>query len=227
MPTLIVHHLHVSQSERIPWLCEELAIPYELKTYKRAPILAPPEYKALHASGSAPVIQDGDLTLAESGACVEYISHRHAGGALFLPPTHADYPHFLYWWHWSNSTFQPAVAALMAGQGLEDDNPRKVALKDRVRRALVVLDKRLEMNQWLAGEEFTVADVMIVFTLTTMRYFYPYSLGEYASVVKYLQRVGAREAYQRAMKKCEPELELVLGADPPRKLFGGLIRSKY
>jgi glutathione S-transferase len=95
-----------------------------------------------------------------------------------------------------------------------------------VRRALVVLDKRLERNQWLAGEEFTVADVMIVFTLTTMRYFFPYSLGEYASVVKYLQRVGAREAYQRAMKKCDPELEPVLGADPPKKLFGGLIRKR-
>ncbi|KAF7369200.1 Glutathione S-transferase [Mycena venus] len=222
MATLTVYHLHVSQSERIPWLCEELAIPYELKAYKRAPVMAPPEYKALHPSGSAPVIQDGELALAESGACVEYISHRHAAGALFLPPTHADYPSFLYWWHWSNGTFQPALnsALFVSRAGLPDDNPRMVALVDRLRRVLGVLNKRLEKNEWLAGEQFTVADIMVVFSLTTMRYFYPYSLSEHGGVLKYLQRVGAREAYQRAMKKCEPEMELVLGADPPKKLFG-------
>ncbi|KAF7377470.1 putative glutathione S-transferase [Mycena sanguinolenta] len=105
MPTLTVHHLNISQSERIPWLCEELAIPYEPKTYKRAPIFAPPELKALHPSGAAPIIQDGDLTLAESGACIEYIAHRHAGGALFLPPTHPAYAQFVCWWHWANGTF--------------------------------------------------------------------------------------------------------------------------
>ncbi|KAF8201336.1 putative glutathione S-transferase [Mycena galopus ATCC 62051] len=217
MPTLTVHHLNVSQSERIPWLCEELAIPYELKTYKRAPTFAPPEYKALHPLGSAPVIQDGDLTLAESGACIEYIVHRYGGGRLFLPPTHADYPHFVYWWHCANGTFQPALltAVIMSRAGLADDNPRLVATKARVRSLLGLLDARLEGNAWLAGEEFTAADIMIVFSLTTMRYFYSYSLREHRNVVSYLQRVGAREAYQRAMKKCEPEMELVLGADPP------------
>ena len=76
MAPLIVHHLRVSQSERIPWLCEELGIDYELKLYKRDPLVAPPEYKALHPAGSAPTIEHGDLVLAESGACVEYICHK-------------------------------------------------------------------------------------------------------------------------------------------------------
>src|SRR5207237_9111068 len=71
-PMLTVHHLGKSQSERIVWLCEELGIPYELKCYARAPLLAPPEYKALHPIGAAPVITDGDIVLAESGAIVEY-----------------------------------------------------------------------------------------------------------------------------------------------------------
>ncbi|KAF8188843.1 putative glutathione S-transferase [Mycena galopus ATCC 62051] len=217
MPTLIVHHLHVSQSERIPWLCEELAIPYELKTYSRIPMLAPPECKALHPSGSVPIIQDGDLTLAESGACIEYIAHIHGGGALFLPPAHVDYADFLYWWHWSNGTFQPVLLQLMDATraGLAVDSPRILSLMDRVRRALGMLDQRLEKNTWLAGEKFTAADIMVVFSLTTMRYFHSYSLREHKSVVEFLQRVGAREAYQRAMKKCEPGMELVLGADPP------------
>ena len=85
---LIIHHLHASQSERIPWLCEELGIPYELRTYHRVNGLAPPEYRALHAAGTAPIIQDGDITLAESGAILEYIAHRHGGGQFFLPPSH-------------------------------------------------------------------------------------------------------------------------------------------
>ena len=72
---MIVHHLGKSQSERIVWLCEELGIPYELRVYDRDPVtrLAPPEYKALHPMGAAPVITDGDLVLAESGAIIEYI----------------------------------------------------------------------------------------------------------------------------------------------------------
>ncbi|KAJ6523621.1 glutathione S-transferase [Mycena capillaripes] len=222
MSTLTIHHLHVSQSERIPWLCEELGIPYELKTYTRAPILAPPEYKALHPSGAAPVIQDGDLTLAESGACVEYIAHRYGGGALFLPPTHANYADFLYWWHWSNGTFQPALSLTMiASRALNEDHPRMVALVERLGSVLKTLDTRLETTgAWLAGEEFTAADIMVVFSLTTFRYFYPYSLREFAGVRGYLERVGGREAYQRAMKKCDPEMKLVLGAEPPEKFFG-------
>ncbi len=99
---LVVHHLHVAQSERVVWLCEELGLDYELRTYTRAAsMMAPAEYKALHRAGTAPVVQDGDLTLAESGACIEYISHRHGGGWLFLPPAHPAYADFLYWWHWN------------------------------------------------------------------------------------------------------------------------------
>ncbi|KAJ6505297.1 putative glutathione S-transferase [Mycena sanguinolenta] len=227
MPTLTVHHLSTSQSERIPWLCEELAVSYELKTYRRTPAFAPPEYKALHPSGSAPTIQDGDLTLAESGACIEYIAHRHGGGALFLPPTHPAYPQFIYWWHWSNGSFQPLLNLTLAlsRSGVANDDPRMAVMKDRVGIALRMLDVRLEGNDWLAGTEFTVADIMIVFSLTTMRYFYAYSLGEYVHVVRYLQRVGARDGYQRAMRKCEPEMELVLGADSPELSVG--ITSKW
>ena len=86
---LTVHHLGKSQSERIVWLCEELAIPYELKCYTRdaKTMLAPPEYKALHPIGAAPVITDGDLVLAESGAIVDYIMARYGKGRLTPPQT--------------------------------------------------------------------------------------------------------------------------------------------
>ncbi len=124
---LTVHHLGRSQSERIVWLCEELEIPYRLKCYRRDPVtmLAPPEYKALHPIGAAPVITDGDLMLAESGAVVEYIIGRYGNGRLALDAGHRDYSHFLYWFHFANGTLQANMGRNMILNRLKlpEDNP--------------------------------------------------------------------------------------------------------
>ncbi|OAQ65951.1 glutathione S-transferase/chloride channel [Pochonia chlamydosporia 170] len=216
--SLTVHHLGISQSERIPFLCEELGIDYNLKLYKRAPKLAPPEYKALHPQGTAPIIQDGDITLAESGACIEYISHKFGNGKLFIKPSDPAYADFIYWWHWANGTLQPTVARVMMTRvaGLSEDHWIVALGVNRLNAALAELDKRVAGNTWLAGEEFSAADVMIMFTLTTMRYWSPYSLGGYDGILGYVERVSKRDGYQRAMKKADPEMELVLGADAPK-----------
>src|SRR5436190_8134742 len=111
---LTVHHLGISQSERIVWLCEELGLDYELKRYDRRADnkLAPPEYKALHPMGIAPVITDGDLVLGESGAVVAYIVETTGAqssdkGRLMLKLGDAGYADFLYWFHFANGTLQP------------------------------------------------------------------------------------------------------------------------
>ncbi|KAK0661603.1 glutathione S-transferase [Cercophora samala] len=223
---LTVHHLQTSQSERLPWLLEELGIPYTLKTYPRSPLLAPPEYKALHPQGTAPVLTDSsnNLTLAESGACIEYICHKYAGGKLFLKPGYTSYPDFLYWWHWANATFMPAVSRAFwlsrreggkkGGKGEEEAG----MAERRVEEGLRMLDERLGENNWLAGSEFTAADVMVVFPLTTFRYFYPeLGVGRYGNVVRYLGRVGEREGYKRGMARCEPGMGLLLGAEGPEE----------
>jgi glutathione S-transferase len=90
---LTVHHLRRSQSERVVWLCEELGLDYGLQCYARDPatMLAPPEYRALHPMGTAPVITDGNVVLAESGAIVDYIIARYGNGHLALPPDHPDF----------------------------------------------------------------------------------------------------------------------------------------
>src|SRR5918912_3618440 len=106
---LTVHHLGRSQSERIVWLCEELALEYQLKRYERAPLLAPPEYKALHPIGSAPVIVDGDVVLAESAAIVDYIVAKHGAGRLILRADDPGFASFLYWFHFANGTLQPGL----------------------------------------------------------------------------------------------------------------------
>lgn len=112
---LTVHHLGKSQSERIIWLCEELDVPYELKRYERDPatILAPPEYKALHPVGAAPVITDGALVLAESGAVIEYVIAKHGSGRLALGPDHPDFAQYLYWFHFANGSLQPVMGRNM------------------------------------------------------------------------------------------------------------------
>jgi glutathione S-transferase len=211
---LTVHHLGKSQSERIVWLCEELGIPYELKHTARDPvtILAPADYKALHPIGSAPVIIDGDLVLAESGAIVEYIIAKHGNGRLALPASHPGFASYLYWFHFANGTLQANMGRLMILNRLKlaDDNPILMGTKARVDRAFDLVNARTGEAEYLAGKEFTAADIMMGFSLTTMRYFQPYDIARCPNVVKYLARIGARPAYRRAMEKGDPGMALLL-----------------
>ena len=211
---LTIHHLGKSQSERILWLCEELGVPYELKRYNRDPvtILAPPELKALHPLGAAPVITEGDLVLAESGAIIDYIIAKHGGGRLALGPTHPDFARYLYWFHFANSNLQAIMGRNMILRRLDlaPDNPTLVAQQGRLDRALGLVEARLGEADYLAGHEFTAADIMIVFSLTTMRIFLPLDLAPYAHIRAYLRRVGEREAYRKAMQKGDPGMAPLL-----------------
>ncbi|KAL9085265.1 MAG: hypothetical protein Q9165_007699 [Trypethelium subeluteriae] len=229
---LTVHHLQRGQSERIVWLCEELDIPYDLRLYKRDPIFSPPDLKALSALGSAPVITDTTfsaskpLKLTESGAVAEYIIHKHGNGRLALAPSHKDYGEYLFWFHLSNSNLQPVVMRSMQARQLSPD-PDSAARKQadgRLNRILDVYDDRLKEVPWLAGEEFTAADIMTVFSLTTMRLFFSLDLTGRDGILGWLQRVGERPAYRAAMEKGDPGFAPVLGAEAPESFFSSLRR---
>jgi glutathione S-transferase len=208
--TLTIHHLGKSQSERIIWLCEELGVPYEMKHHTRDKVtmLSPPELRALHPLGAAPVITEGDLVLAESAAIVEYIIVKHGGGRLALGPEHPDYAAYLYWFHFANGNLQPVMGRTMAMRraGLPADSPLMVSVQGRLDRVLDLVEARLGEAEFLAGGEFTAADIMSVFSLTTMRIFLPLDLSPDPNILAYLQRIGARDAYQRAMRKGDPDL---------------------
>ena len=207
---LKVHHLGHSQSERIVWLCEELGLPYDLRHHTRDPVtrLSPPALKALHPLGAAPVIEDGDLLLAESAAIVEYLIVKHGGGRLKLGPDHPDYATFLYWFHFSNGNLMPAMGRLMmvSRANLPADHPVLSSVQGRLDRVMALVEARLGEAPYFAGNAFTAADVMSVFSLTTMRLFQPMDLSPYPHVRAYLQRIGARPAYRRAMAKGDPDL---------------------
>jgi glutathione S-transferase len=207
---LKIHHLGHSQSERIVWLCEELGLPYALQHYTRdaVTILSPPELKALHPLGAAPLIEDGDLLLAESAAIVEYIIVKHGGGRLKLGPDHPDYAAFLYWFHFANGNLQPTVGRLMVVSRvkLAPDHPVQVSVQGRLDRLLALVETRLGEVPYFAGREFTAADIMSVFSLTTMRLFQPIDLAPYPHIRAYLTRIGERPAYRRAMIHGDPDL---------------------
>lgn len=214
MPDITVHHLQIGQGERIPWLLEELGIPYEIKLYQRAPIFAPPELQALHPMGASPVIEDATfdkehpLLLAESGAITEYLIHKHGNGRLALPPSHPNFADYLYWFHFSNSNLQTVLfrRALVRSMSSGVEDPRYKSADARAVRALKHFENRLANNTWLAGDEFTAADVMTVWCMTTMRKFEPVDLTDYPGIQKWLKRCSDRPAYRTAMKKGDPDL---------------------
>lgn len=181
--------------------------------------MAPPEFKALHPVGSAPVIQDGDVTLAETGACAEYIIQTKGNGKLIVAPGEKNYPEYLYWLHFGNGTLQPAIVLCMSLSfaGLSEDLELVSRNNARTNHILACMDRRLSAVPYLAGEEFTAADIMNVFSLTTMRTFRQYSLSAFPNILAYLKRVTARDGYKRAMQKADPDLviEELIGAPPP------------
>ncbi|MBN8228361.1 glutathione S-transferase family protein [Corallococcus macrosporus] len=215
---LTLHHLGRSQSERIVWLCEELGLDYELKRYPRRADnrLAPPEYKALHPMGTAPVLTDGGLVLGESGAICEYLLQTHGDGRLVVKRGEPGFADYLYWFHFANGTLQPLVLQVRYLERADpsEKNVLLQAARDRFNLAFSTLERRLGEAPYLAGEALTAADIMTVFTLTTMRLFKPYDLSPWPHILAYLQRIGARPAYRRAMQKADPDLTPVLGALP-------------
>ena len=215
-PNLTVHHLQIGQGERIPWLLEELNIPYKIVTYKRSPLLSPPDLKSKHPLGASPVLEDhtnpsNPIILAESGAIVEYIIGKYANGKLALGPSHNNFADYLYWFHFSNSTLQPAIfrrAMLRGAIPNSSTDPRYLGADARVKVALNYMNNRLLSNKWLAGDEFTAADVMAGWCVTTMRVFEPIDLTEYEGVLGWVKRFNEREAYRTALGKSDPDINL-------------------
>ncbi|MFN5782191.1 MAG: glutathione S-transferase family protein [Novosphingobium sp.] len=208
---LTVHHLRISQSERIVWLCEELGIDYDLKLYTRREDnrLAPDEYKALHPMGIAPVITDDDLVLGESGAICEYIDRKYGGSRLSPGVDDPDFADHLFWFHFSNATFMTNGMMGLVAQSLgAGAAPPFVA--DRVAKAWTMTEARLGDSEFFGGRNLTLADIMMGFNLTTSRAFGGATLDAFPNIARWTKQIGERPAYQRAMAKAEPGMAPML-----------------
>nr|OQO26722.1 hypothetical protein B0A51_03969 [Rachicladosporium sp. CCFEE 5018] len=227
---LRVHHLQVSQSERVVWLCEELGIKYELINYARSPLFAPTVYKQMHVLGAAPVIEDENGRLAESAACVEYIAQVYGNGRFFVKPGEKGYGNFLYWFHYANGTLMPAFMRLYSLKGAGVSDPMNPAVKrsaERVDAVLSAMNTHLGGSKYLAGDNLTAADIMTLVTVTTIRQFAPIDLGLYPDLLRWMKLCATREGYRRAMAKGDPEMDLEaqLGAKSPPP-FDGIEKAK-
>ena len=213
---ITVHHLNNSRSQRILWLLEETGTEYEIKRYQRDPktMLAPPELKAVHPLGKSPVITDGELTLAESGAIIEYLAGRY--GDWLLPA--AGSPERLrcnYWLHFAEGSAMPPLLLKLVFDTLErapmpffvKPIARGIAgkmkgtyINPQLRQTLDYLEGELGKSEWFAGDTFSAADIQMSFPLEAAAS----RAGLDASRPKlkaFLERIHARPAYQRALER--------------------------
>jgi glutathione S-transferase len=217
---ITVHHLNNSRSQRVLWLLEELGVAYEVKRYERdaKTMLAPPELLAVHPLGKSPVIVDGVVTVAESGAVIEYLIDRYGAGRLMPPAGTPERLRYTYWLHYAEgSAMPPLLLKLVFDRVASSPTPwpistiaRKIAgnvqsafIAPQLKRHLDYMEAELVAHPWFAGGEFTAADVQMSFPLEAS----VARAGLNASrphLTGFLERIHARPAYQRALQRGGP-----------------------
>lgn len=198
---IVVHHLNNSRSQRILWLLEELAVPYEIKLYQRDATtnLAPPELKDVHPLGKSPVLEDGGLKIAESGAAVDYLIRTYGGGRL-EPPAGHQREHYLEWLHYGEgSAMLPLMLQLYTMRLGDAAAPLKDRIDSEIDNHLGYVEASLAGRPFLMGEDFTGADVQLSFVGEVGRAFG--RLAGKPNLTAWVERLHARPAFQRALEK--------------------------
>ncbi len=203
--TVIVHHLENSRSQRILWMLEELAIPYEVRRYERdkATMLAPPELRRVHPLGKSPVIEDDGRVVAETGAIVEYLVDR-ADGRLGPPPHRDAALRYRFWLHYAEgSLMPPLLLKLVIGRIPLIGGTAAGKVQPMIDRHLDYVESELASRPWFAGDAMTAADIMMSFPLEAARNRAGLDAGRPATV-DWLARIHARPAYQAALARGGP-----------------------
>ena len=218
---IVVHHLNNSRSQRVLWLLEELGVPYEIKRYQRdaKTMLAPPELRAIHPLGKSPVLTDGNLTLAESGAIVEYLveMYGNAESCATLSPEHGtpEYLRYRYWLHYAEGSLMSPLLLKLIFDKIETSpmpffaKPIAKAISGKTKSSFITpqlkthldyLEAELGKSTWFVGNEFSAADIQLSFPIEAAAA----RGGLDASrprLMDYLKRIHARPAYQKAIER--------------------------
>jgi len=214
---IVVHHLNNSRSQRILWLLEELGLEYDIKRYQRDPktMLAPPELRRIHPLGKSPVITDGDLTLAESGAIVEYLVGRYGNGRLVPAAGTPEKLRYTYWLHYAEGSMMPPLLMKLIFDRLErapmpffaKPIARAIAQKTKasfiepnINRHLDYMEAELGKAAWFAGETFTAADIQMSFPLEAATVRGGLNLSR-PKLMTFLDRIHSRPAYKKAIER--------------------------
>jgi glutathione S-transferase len=214
---VVVHHLNNSRSQRVLWLLEELGVDYEVRRYQRDPktMLAPPELRKVHPLGKSPVITDDGLTIAESGAIVEYLVEKYGNGRFIPPAGTPERLRYRYWLHYAEGSMQPLLLLkLLFGRVEKAPMPffaRPIAkaiarkategfIQPNLDRHLDYLETELKDRPWFAGAEFTAADVQMSFPLEAA--VVRGGLDERRPrLMDFLRRIHERPAYRKAIER--------------------------
>jgi len=196
-----VHHLNNSRSQRILWLLEELGLDYEIVRYQRDPVtnLAPPELKAIHPLGKSPVLVDGDLKIAESGAIVDYLINHYGEGRLKPEGEAATVAHDEWVQYAEGSAMLPLMLKLYTARLGDAAAPLFDRINSEIDNHLGYIAGALKDRDFLMGEAITGADIQISFVVEIAKTFG--LLGERPGLAAYLGRLQSRPAYARAIEK--------------------------
>jgi glutathione S-transferase len=202
-----VHHLNNSRSQRILWLLEELGLDYEIVRYQRDPVtrFAPPAIKAVHPLGKSPVIRDGGLVVAESGAIVEYLVGKYGNGRLSPPRdfNSSDYVAYLQWLHFAEgSAMLPLLLKLYVGRLKEAGAPLVPRIESELKNHFDYMSTSLGDRDYFVGNTFSAADIQLSFVLDAGGSRGP--LKDYPNLVRLDERLRARPAHKRAIERGGP-----------------------
>jgi glutathione S-transferase len=199
---IVVHHLNDSRSQRILWLLEELGLPYEIKPYQRdaQTRLAPPELQKVHPLGKSPVITDGNKTIIESGAIVDYIIRRHGGGRLQPAPETPAYDEYQQWMHYAEgSAMLPLMLNLYVLRLGDAGAPLMPRVDGEIANHLSYIDGALKGRQFLVGDKLTGADIQMSFVGEVAGAFG--KRAQYPNLDAWTKRLHDRPAYKKALEK--------------------------
>lgn len=217
-----VHHLEHSRSHRVLWLLEELDVPYELKRYARDPktLLAPAELKAVHPLGKSPVITDGEQTVAESAAILEYLLDAHGDGQLRPAAGSPAHLRYRYWMHYAEGSAMPPLLLKLVFDRVANApmpffaRPIARAIASKANKAFIgpqlklhldYLEDELGKSHWFAGDTFSAADIQLSYPIEAAAARAGLD-GSRPRLMDYLERIRTRPAYQRAVERGGPPI---------------------
>ena len=218
---LTVHHLNNSRSQRVLWLLEELAVPYEIKHYQRdaKTMLAPPELRKVHPLGKSPVVTDGNATVAETGAIIEYIIARYGEGRLVPKESTADRLRYIYWLHYAEgSAMSPLLLKLVFDRIASSPMPffAKPVVHTIVKRVMDTfvgpqlkthidyMESEVARSPWFAGKQFSAADIQMSFPIEVAKQRVGFDASSRPNLCAFLERSHKRPAYKRALERGGP-----------------------
>lgn len=212
---IVVHHLNNSRSQRILWMLEEAGIDFEIKGYQRDPQtnLAPPSLKQVHPLGKSPVITDGDITVAESGAILEYLANQYAPQLRPDPKTEAG-RQATYWLHFAEGSMMPPLVARLVFEKIKQKAKpffikviaKKIASKamdsyygPNIKANFEFVEAHLKKHTWFAGDEISIADFQMSFPLEAA--VARGTASQYPAICEFVKRIQSRPAYVQALAK--------------------------